>query len=112
MIGLLLLYFAGKAYYDLAKLYGKSQWGFAILGVASYYIGLFAGGFLLGAVLVAMGQETFLMNTNEYLLGLMALPIGILTCWLLYKYLSKRWSNESTQDSSSDELLDDIIKSS
>jgi hypothetical protein len=35
MLGLILIYFVGKAFYDLAGLHGKSQWGFAILGIVS-----------------------------------------------------------------------------
>jgi hypothetical protein len=103
MIGLVLLYFVGKAFYNLAGEHNKSQWGFAILGVVSYYIGLFVGAFVIGIVYVAM--EADLEGTNDFLLGLMALPVGVLTCWGFYKLLEFQWSKTPTFNSA-EEVLD------
>lgn len=105
MVGLVLLYFVGKAFYDLAGKNGKGQWLFAILGVASYYAGL-----IIGGILIAIGYELLLDNSiddvNDTLLGLMALPIGVLACWGFYRLLKSRWENKETFTASTEEVLD------
>ena len=50
MLGLLLLYFVGKYFYNLAKEYNKSNWGFAILGIVVYYGGIIIFSFIIGIV--------------------------------------------------------------
>ena len=47
MLGLILIYFIGKRFQDLAKTYDNHKWGFAIAGVATYYIGTFIAGILI-----------------------------------------------------------------
>jgi membrane protein implicated in regulation of membrane protease activity len=90
MLGLVLLYWIGKYFYKLAEEYNKSQWGFAILGIVVYY-----GGILLFSVVVAIIMEIiftgFLDTVNETLYGILMIPLGILSCYLLYKYLEKTW---------------------
>ena len=89
MLGILLIYFIGKKFFDLADDYEKSKWGFAILGIAIYY----AVGFLLG-VIMALFNADFIENTNDLLLGLIVAPFGILGCYLLYVFLEKKWKDE------------------
>jgi hypothetical protein len=89
MVGLVLLYFVGKAFYDLAGLNNKSGWLYAVLGICSYYAGLTIGGILIG-----IGYELFLGSIDEYnetLLSVLALPIGVLACWGFYRMLKSRW---------------------
>lgn len=105
MLGLLLIYWLGKSFYELAGEFNKHQWGFAIAGVASYYGGTFASAFLLGLYL-AYADSTAFLDTNETLLGLMFVPIGLLTCFLFYKFLQRRWENELVL-SKNEDLLDD-----
>jgi amino acid permease len=89
--GLILIYFVGKAFSELAHEYNKSRWGFAILGVVSYYIGLLIGGILIGIAGEIIAPD-FVDNTSDILLGLMCVPFGVLTCWLTYRLLKKSWS--------------------
>jgi hypothetical protein len=91
MLGLVLLYFAGKAFYDLAGKYNKHQWGFAILGVVSYYGGLFFGGVLIGIVM-ELSSPGYIDEGNETFFGILAIPLGIFTCWLTYVLLKRAWS--------------------
>lgn len=92
MIGAaILIYFAGRSFYNLAGQYNKNQWGFGILGVVSYYAGIFIGGIVLGVVLELFAPG-FIDETNDMVLGLMTIPIGILTCWLTYVLLKRSWS--------------------
>lgn len=104
MLGLVLLYFAGKAFFDLAGNHGRSKWGFAILGVLSYYGGLFFGGILI-ALIYEFGFSQSIDEVNDMLLGVMAIPIGVLTCWGLYKGLEARWK-KSNRPFDADGILD------
>jgi hypothetical protein len=49
------------------------------------------GAIILGVLLGLMSPET-LEDTNETVLGLLTIPIGIFTCWLTYTLLKKAWS--------------------
>ena len=33
-------------------------------------------------------------NTNDLVLGLIAMPAGLLACWGVYRLLKKRWEQE------------------
>lgn len=104
MIGIILIYFVGKAFYDLAHEHDRSRWGFAILGVLSYY----AGTFLAGVVAVFIYDFILLSSIDdvpEIGLQLAAVPIGILTCWGFYKILQSHWREKSSVADDS-EVLD------
>ena len=94
LLGLILLYFAGKAFYDLAAEHRRSKWLFAILGIVSYYAGLYFGAFLIGIGYALLYRE-IPDNGNEMVLGLLAIPIGVLVCWGFYKILERQWSKTS-----------------
>jgi hypothetical protein len=93
LISLFLIYFVGRAFYELAHEYDKSRWGFAILGVISFYVGQLIGGFILG-IAILLGAER-LANLPDLALGAMALPIGLLTCWATYKLLQRQWQKSA-----------------
>ncbi len=90
MLGILLLYWVGNKFYILAETHQKSPWGFAILGIAVYYFGILFFGFYLG-VLIGLSAPSFLDNLNETFLGILTIPLGLLSSYLLYKYLEKIW---------------------
>lgn len=104
MLGLVLLYWIGKYFYKLAEEYTKNKWGFAILGIGVYYLGTFIFGIIfmiIGEVITPGYIDTF----NETLLSFIALPFGILSCYLLYKYLQKTWKKN---DPRKNNLIDQI----
>ena len=106
ILDILLFYFVGKAFYDLANEYDRSRWGFAVLGVISCYGGVLVGGIVL-ALIYELGLSKSIEELNEVLLSLMALPFGILMCWGFYHILKRSWSRSSTNsDSASSEVLD------
>ncbi|MFD0862169.1 hypothetical protein ACFQ1M_08105 [Sungkyunkwania multivorans] len=94
MLGILLIYFIGRYFYRLAEKYDKSKWGFAIIGVLSYYGGLALFGLTLGVILGLVAPET-LDTMNERLLGILLIPFGIGSSWGLYVFLKRRWQKES-----------------
>jgi hypothetical protein len=90
MLGLLLIYFIGKNYYQLAGEHGKSSWGFASLGVLTYYAGTFLFGFLFGVTIELVSPGT-IDGLNDFVLGLIALPFGVLSTVGLYLLLRRSW---------------------
>lgn len=94
MLGLLLIYFIGKYYYDLAINHGKNKWAFALLGVATYYVGTFVGGLVIGIGIELWG-ETSVDDMSSLVLGLIALPFGLAACTGLYYILKMSWKETS-----------------
>ena len=97
MLGLVLLYWIGKYYFKLAEKFEKHKWGYAILGIVSYYGGIFIGGFGIG-ITMEIVSPGYIDTVNETLLGIFMLPFGILCCYLLYKYLEKTWTKNQPID--------------
>ncbi len=93
MLGLLLIYFIGKHYYNLAKKYKKIKWLFVVIGIAAYYLVAFVLGLLLGIMDIVFDKE--IVDLKERLLiSIIALPFGILASYLLYRYLEYIWKKE------------------
>lgn len=95
MLGLLLIFFIGKYFYELAQDYYKHRWLYAILGVISYYAGTMIGGFI-----VAIGSDLFGWNINfedTLTLTLIAIPFGILSAVGFYFLLRRSWKNSKVE---------------
>ena len=110
MLGLLLIYFIWKYYSELAFEYHRSRWGYAILGIASYYAGTAMGGIILYAGCALAGSD-FPEETARPLVSLICMPFGILAVWGLYKLLEKNWARTG-RNTDNDSLDADLIKSS
>lgn len=93
MLGLLLLYWIGKYYYQLAEKFNKSKWGFAILGIATYYGVMVIAILLFGIICLLAGIE-FDFEKNELILSLAGIPFGFAGVYFLYKFLEKKWEKE------------------
>ena len=106
MIGLILIIFLAKPFYQLAEEHKKNKWIFAILGVATYYVGAFIGGLILGLIL-ELFSITFFEEFSDLQLGLIALPFGLLSCFGLYKVLEKKWSKSLSVENL--EILDEEL---
>lgn len=103
MLGLVLLYFIGKYYVDLAKQFSRNKWVYGILGIATYYGGTILFGFGLGAYSV-LANNTQIMEMSDMVLGLIAIPFGLLTTWGLYAILKNSWKKSNKLEEN--ELLD------
>lgn len=104
MIGLLLIYFIGKYFYDLAILHDKSKWGWAVIGVVSYYAGAFLLAFALGMIAEFISPG-FFDNTPEMVLNLVAVPLGLISVYGVYQLVKKNWEN-NPKDQDMDGFLD------
>lgn len=101
MLSILFLYFIGKPFYNLAGEHGKSQWGFAILGILTFY----SAAFFLGIILAIVSPDS-LETMNDWVITAVAIPLGLLFAWLLYKFLQNRWNNAIKEDFSDSDVLD------
>jgi len=110
MLGIILIYFLGKAFYDLAVSYDKHQykWGYAILAVACYYAGAIIGGIALVILYELFGMGN-MDDLSDRLVGLLAVPFGLLTCWIAYRVLERRWGNQIIKNSDNDILDSELL---
>ncbi|MBL7834029.1 MAG: hypothetical protein JNK18_08745 [Cyclobacteriaceae bacterium] len=93
MLGLLLIYFVGRKFYELAFEFDKSRWGYAIAGVVSYYAGTILSALII-ATIIEINSPGYITESNEWAVSLLGIPFGVLVCWGLFKTLEKNWSKE------------------
>lgn len=104
MLGLLLIYFIGKNYMNLAVEHNKTKWLFAILGVVAYYVGMFLGGLILGLI-IHLTQPLWLESTSDFIWSLFCLPFGVGATVGLYFILKKSWTKNHVVQT---EILDQL----
>jgi hypothetical protein len=106
MIGIFLIYWIGRKYYDLAMRHSRSAWGYAILGVVIYYSMQFFLGIFLG--LMFPEGMTNLDNSSKTVLNLLGIPIGLGAWWGIFIYLRNKW--EATEENNSNNYESEIEK--
>ncbi len=91
MFGIILIYWVGKYFYQLAIEFNKSKWGFAVLGLATYY-----GSQLIVGFILAVLNEIFILGLDFEGVGinLLGIPVGAASCYFLYNFLEKKWKRE------------------
>lgn len=90
MLGILLIYFIGKRFYDLSVQYQQNKWLYTILSVVIYY----AAGFVFGIVIALLDIYIFDWGIdwdNNWGVNLLGLPVGLLTVWGFYMFLESKW---------------------
>ena len=102
MLGLFLLAFLGKKFYELAGTHNRHQWGYAIAGVAAYYLGTFIAGI---AFFIFMDIASFPDDTPDLMISLLSIPFGLLASGGLYYFLEKQWGIEPISQNT--DILDD-----
>lgn len=107
MLGILLLFFIGKFFYKLAEEFQKSKWGYAVLGVITYYAGTFIYGVLYSVIFFINNPDAFESDIDTWTLRLTAIPAGLGLAYLLYYLLKRSW--EKSKESNEESLnIDDI----
>jgi len=91
MLGLILVFFVGRAFYNLAKEFNKTPWLYVIIGIGSYYLGIIIYSLAVG-LLVGIFNPDLLEGSFSIVIGLTAIPFGVLACYLYYSMLKKDWS--------------------
>ncbi|MCT4580403.1 MAG: hypothetical protein N4A35_03220 [Flavobacteriales bacterium] len=108
MIGLLIIFYAGNLLYKLADKYDKNKWGYAILGVVTYYLGTFIFGVIMLLISTLSNGDVF-FGIPDLVVNLLSIPFGALLLWLLHRFLEKKWS-ESVHSGEISELLDENLE--
>lgn len=90
MLALVFIYWIGKQFYKLAQEFGKNAWAYAFLGIGIFYGSQMAFGLTLGVVFAAI-DENFLDDTTVSLLNYLGIPLGMLACYGIYKWLEVNW---------------------
>lgn len=93
MLGLIFIYFLGKYFYELAIQYGKNKWGFAIAGIGVYYGTMMVVAFMIGVIAELM-EPGSVDDTSSIFMSLLAIPFGLISAYLFYNFLDKKWRNE------------------
>ena len=101
MLGLLLIYFVGKKFYDLADNYDMHLWKNAIIGVVIYYAGTFIGGMILGIIDGFFGTT---ITQNIITTSVIAIPFGVVACYFYYNYLEKKFKQKASKVESIDDI--------
>ena len=94
MLGIILIYFIGKKFYDLALANNKNGWLFGILAVIIYYASIFLGGIIIG-IIYAFVYRKEIPESQTMALGLIAIPFGLLVTWGFYTILKRNWAPEA-----------------
>jgi len=110
MLGLVLIYFLGKYFYNLAEEHNRPPWGYAILGVASYYGGSFIFGIII-VLIMEWNSPGSIDNMSDLALGLISMPFGLLVAAGVYKLLEKRFIAQASgvKNMNPDILDDDFV---
>ncbi|MGB5417909.1 hypothetical protein [Algibacter sp.] len=90
MLGILLIYFIGKRFYDLSEEYNQNKWLYAILSVVIYYV----AGFVVGIIIALLDLYIFNWGIdwdNNFGINLLGLPAGLLILWGFYIFLENKW---------------------
>jgi len=91
MLGLLLIYFIGKQFYELSLRYHKSKWLYTVLGIVIYYVGTIMFAFGLGIYAEYTGNYD-IFELSDIVIGLMGIPFGLAACAGFYFLLKRSWS--------------------
>ena len=93
MLGLLLIFFIGKYFYELAEKYYKNKWLYAIIGVVVYYAAGAVLGVILGFADIFFGLGINWENSAG--INLLGIPAGLAADYGMYYLLRKKWESET-----------------
>ena len=88
MFGLILIFFVGKYYYELAQDYYKNRWVYGIFGILMYYLGTALGGLTIGFLDYALNLNVDFSQFNLIIIGLL---FGTGLAAAVYFFLYFRW---------------------
>lgn len=103
MLGIIIIYWIGRKYYDLAVRCNKSPWSWAIYAILIFY-----GSQIMFGVLVALFSPETNFETNEVILNILGIAISGIVWFSVYKLLEKRW--EKIDPNTYEDLIDNIGK--
>ncbi|MBD0825093.1 hypothetical protein [Aestuariibaculum marinum] len=90
MLSILLIYFMGKKFYELAIQYNQNKWLYAVLSIVVYFVSTFIFGIVL-AVLDEFVFNWYIDWDNNSFISYLGIPVGLLSLYGFYKFLESRW---------------------
>lgn len=84
-------------------------WLYAIVGVASYYIGTIFGGAILG-IIIGFTNPALIETLSEWTLTFMMIPFGIISCLGLYAIFKNNWKKQAAREEADRARISDIGK--
>lgn len=94
MLGILLIYFIGKRFYDLAFEFDKNKWLYAILGIMTYY----ATGAIFILLIALLDVYIYEWNfdwDSSVGMNLLVVPSGLLGTYALYIVFKNNWKKST-----------------
>ncbi len=107
MLEIIAVIFIGKYFFKLAETYEKSKWGYAILGIVTFYATVFITGFIYAMFYISSNPYATEDDISTIVITLLSIPIGLGVTYLLYYLLEKSWKKNFTNEKPS---IDDIGK--
>lgn len=106
MLGLILIYFVGRNYFELAHEHNRPAWLFAILGVLTFFFGQFFLGTIVATLIVS---STGAISDGTYLLvSVISIACGAAAIWFMYKRLESFWKANPKPSKSGRDLIDNF----
>lgn len=109
LVDIIFIIIAGKYFMQLAEQYGKSKWGYAVLGIISYYGAAFLFALGYGFILGLFFPDQFDVLDGSMLI-LLAVAFGLVVCIILYQILRRKWKREAKMIPSKN-VIDEIGQS-
>lgn len=110
MIEIIIIILIGKKFFQLAKKYNqKLAWVYGVLGVLSYYGGIFIAGAILGLYIELTGEDPFI-GVDDITLAAAFIPIAIFSCWGTYRLFKNKWHKEYAEQERKKPKISDIGK--
>ena len=97
MLALVLIYWIGRRFYDLAARYNHSEWAWAIIGVVIYYSSQVIFGIIVYVAFPDMSKDT---QTGLNYFGIL---VGGGVWYAALKYFEKKWESDSYQTYGNDD---------
>ena len=80
-----------RIFYLLADKRNRNGWVYGVLGVFSFYLGLFIGGWVGVFVLMLLKMSA---PQDLIYIAVIGLPIAVLVCWGFYVFLKRKWAGD------------------
>ena len=107
MLGILVIYWVGKQYYELAFRYNKSKWFWTILAIIIYFSSQFLFGLILAFLFPAMFVD--LDTGKSFFINVMGVLFGLLAWYIVLKILESAWEKQSYSIIANGETIIDQI---
>lgn len=113
MLGIILIIFMARQFYNLAHDYNKNKWLWAILSIIIFYGVQFIASIIY--ILAFVGIEAEMQPwSSQYIVNLLVSVLtSIAAAYFLYQFLKNKWEKEEDMpnDDNSLNLLDDKVNS-